>query len=83
MILLDTGDEDIVVSRITSQSPKSDFDVVIEDWEKAGLLLPSIVRVNKIATLEKSIVERKLGSLSNNDWQNVQNKLNQLWSSSG
>jgi mRNA interferase MazF len=80
LILLDTEDEDIIVARVTSQSAKSDFDVVIEDWQKAGLLVPSIVRVNKIATLEKNLVERKLGILSAEDWLNVCNKIKQLWS---
>lgn len=50
LVLLDTGDEDIIVARITSQSTKMIFDVELTQWEKAGLRLPSFVRVNKGAT---------------------------------
>lgn len=53
LVLLDTGDQDIVVARVTSQAIRSSFDVNIVAWQQAGLLLPSIVRVDKLATLEK------------------------------
>ncbi|MBS4029553.1 MAG: hypothetical protein KGZ58_13070 [Ignavibacteriales bacterium] len=43
----------------------------ISDWNKAGLLLPSIVRLNKLASLEKKLVEKNLGILSSSDWLNV------------
>lgn len=67
MVLLDVGDEDIVVARITGQAVRSAFDFEIKDWQGAGLLLPSIVRLHKIATLGKNMVERKLGRLREED----------------
>jgi mRNA interferase MazF len=79
LVLIDTGDEDIIVVRITSQVAKMIFDVELTEWEKAGLRLPSFVRVNRIATLEKKLVERKLGKLTTNDWAKVQSKIQQLW----
>ena len=36
LVVADTGDEDIVVARVTSQSGKSAFDVVVVDWHQAG-----------------------------------------------
>jgi mRNA interferase MazF len=81
LVLLDTGDEDIIVARITSQSTKMIFDVELTEWEKAGLRLPSFVRVNKVATLEKKLVERKLGEIPTDDWAKVRNKIQQLWTS--
>ncbi|MEW6481585.1 MAG: type II toxin-antitoxin system PemK/MazF family toxin [bacterium] len=80
LVLLDTKDEDIIVARITSQITQTAFDVLLIDWQKAGLLLPSIVRMHKIATIEKRFIERKLGNLTHNDWLQVQSKIKQLWS---
>lgn len=81
LVLLDTGDEDIVVARITSQIPQTVFDVELVEWQQAGLLLPSVVRVHKLATLEKRLVERKLGILISADWVKVQARTKQLWDS--
>lgn len=79
LVLLDTGDADVVVARITSQEAHPPFDVVVEAWQQAGLLLPSTVRVHKLATLEKSRVERRLGALDPGDWQRVQAAIRQTW----
>ncbi len=55
-------------------------DVELVDWQKVGLLLPSVVRVHKLATLEKRLVERELGKLTDSDWMQVRAKIQQLWS---
>ena len=68
LVLLDTGDEDVVVARITSQAIRDAFDVELSEWREAGLLLPSVVRLHKLATLEKNMVDRKLGVLMTEDW---------------
>lgn len=81
LALVDTGDEDIIVARITSQIVPTDFDIELVEWQRAGLLLRSYVRVHKVATLEKRLVERRLGRLTPNDWANVQAKIQQLWTS--
>jgi len=67
LVLLDTGDEDIVVARVTSQVAQRPFDVELVEWRRAGLLLPSVVRVHKVATLEKRLVEQRLGALTASD----------------
>jgi mRNA interferase MazF len=79
LVLLDTGDADIVVARVTSQTVRTVFDVELVEWQQAGLLLPSVVRVHKVATLEKRLVERRLGTLTSNDWAQVRARLQQLW----
>lgn len=63
LVLLDAGDADVLVARITSQERQHDLDVEIADWKKTGLLLPSIARLHKLATLEKSLIVKTLGSL--------------------
>ena len=81
LVLLDTGDEDVVVGRVTSQVAQWPFDVELAEWRGAGLLLPSVVRVHKVATLEKRLVERRLGALTVGDWARVQAVIQQLWAS--
>ena len=71
LVLLDTGDADIVVARVTSQARQDAFDVDIADWQSAGLLLPSIIRLHKLATLEKNMIHRPLGNLQAADYQAV------------
>jgi mRNA interferase MazF len=79
LVLIDTEGEDLIVSRITSQLSKSKFDVEIFNWQKAGLLLPSFVRLHKIATIEKNLIDKVLGKLDKNDRLNVRKKINTLW----
>ena len=71
LVIIDANDGDVVVARITSRIVNTDFDVIINDWRAAGLLTPSIVRLHKIATLELSLVNRKIGELSTATLQNV------------
>ena len=81
LVLLDTGDDDIVVARVTSQVTRGAFDVELVEWRQAGLLLPSVVRVHKVATLEKRLVERRVGTLMAGDWARVRAATQQLWTS--
>lgn len=64
LVLLDTGDEDIVAAPITSQPRSTEFDLSLLDWRPAGLNVPSSCRLHKLAVLSKSEVVRKLGSCS-------------------
>jgi mRNA interferase MazF len=79
-VVVDTGDTDVVVARVTSQRPHAPFDVEIEDWRLAGLLLPSIAHVHKLATIEKAQVERRLGELAAGDWAKVLSAIRAMWS---
>ena len=80
LVLLDAGDEDIIVAKITSRPHYTKFDLTITEWQKAGLLRPSTVRFHKINTLSKSLINRRLGKLEPNDWQKIKEKLAELWS---
>jgi mRNA interferase MazF len=79
LVLLDTGDDDIVVARITSQAPQTKFDLQIREWQSAGLMLPSVVRIHKLATLQKSLIQRQLGNLTTTDWENIYLAFQKLW----
>jgi mRNA interferase MazF len=78
MVILDTEDEDVIVTRITSKINTSQYDCEIKDWENAGLLFPSTIRLHKIATIEKQIIERKLGKIQNKDLINASNIIKEL-----
>jgi len=79
LVLLDASDADILVARITSQDVNTEYDVVLAQWKQSGLLISSVVRLHKMATLQKRLVERRLGILTKEDMLNVQAKLQQLW----
>lgn len=64
LVLADLGDKDVIVARITSETYQSPYDYRLKNWKEVGLLLPSVIRLNKLATLDKKFVIRKLGSLT-------------------
>lgn len=78
LVLFDAGDADIIAARITSRDRGTDYDCEIRQWQQAGLLLPSTIRLHKVATLEKTPVERRLGRLEE-DWNRAQHKMLDLW----
>ena len=81
LVVLDTGDVDVVLARVTTQPISTPFDVTISGWKQSGLLAPSIVRLHKLATLAKRRVGRHLGNLELNDRQQVGSVLRQIASS--
>jgi mRNA interferase MazF len=79
LVVLDVGDDDVLVARITSRAAATRFDVELGDWQQAGLLLQSTVRLHKLATVEKRLVKRKLGTLSAEEWQRIRAVVASLW----
>lgn len=63
--------EDVVICRITSAEPRGQLDVKLVDWEGAGLLRPSVARIDRIVTAERTVFIRPLGVLSPRDLQSV------------
>jgi mRNA interferase MazF len=59
---------DVVIMAITSKTHKADGPVeyVIEDWEKTGLLKPSLIKP-AVSTIEQKLIIKKLGSFSSKD----------------
>jgi mRNA interferase MazF len=78
LVILDTGDADLLLARITTQDYGSSFDVRISLWHQAGLLAPSVVRLHKFATLAKSRIHKQLGALQSTDRQVVAAKMMQF-----
>lgn len=58
---------DIVIIAVTTQPrATSSLEVSIADWNAAGLLRPSVIKP-VLATVERSLVLRRLGKLSDPD----------------
>ena len=58
---------DVIVMAITSQvRAENRFDIPIQEWQQAKLLKPSVIKP-VIATIEKRLVIKGLGRLSEKD----------------
>lgn len=66
---------DVVVAMVTSRPARLTRlgvgDVVIEDWESAGLRLASVVRAGRLLVIEQQLIDTRLGELSGSDLQQV------------
>lgn len=67
LVLYDSGDEDVMLARITTQDSRHRTDVRLSDWKATGLVAESVVRLSKVATIKKSLVDRRLGVLAGKD----------------
>ncbi|MFZ5798136.1 MAG: type II toxin-antitoxin system PemK/MazF family toxin [Thermodesulfobacteriota bacterium] len=67
---------DIILMAVTSQLRHlgKTGEAEVKDWQEAGLLKPSLIKPI-LATVEKSLVLKKLGQLSEGDRQSLQETL--------
>ncbi len=77
-LIINEFDNDIIVCRITSKIYRTIFDVYIDQWEKSGLKLPSVIRVHKIATLEKDMVDVLMGKIDTSLKDTIRNLFGKL-----
>ena len=70
---------DVVLMAITSQvrKPLKDGEIELIEWQKAGLLKPSVVKPI-FTTVEKKLILRKLGALEIVDENNLRTLLQNL-----
>jgi len=67
VVVLDSEDDDFVGAPITSRARHAEFDLVISEWQSAGLNVPSVGRLHKPGVLSKAEILRPLGRLSEAD----------------
>ena len=79
LVLADHGDQDIIVARITSEESRDLYDFSLNHWQANGLLLPSTVRLAKIATLSKGLILKKLGKIGSPDRRHIRSILKKLF----
>ena len=80
IVLYDSGDQDVLVARVTTQEYVSEADYKILNWEKGGLLAESYVRLGKQATIEKRYIIRQLGALEPGEIENLKSILRKIYS---
>ena len=68
--------QDAVICRVTSVPRAGPLDVTLNDWQAAGLLKPSVARLDRLVTAEKTIFLRRLGVLSPADLAAVRSAWN-------
>ena len=71
LVLFDLG-QDVLICRITSAASSTPLDITIADWSSAGLAKPSIARLDRLVTAEKSLLHVRLGELSPSDKSIIQ-----------
>ena len=69
--------EDLIVSQITSSSYEKSVEILIkkEDFRQGSLKRDSNVRIDKIASIEKSLIKYKAGSLKQEKFNEVIDKI--------
>ena len=63
VVIYDSGDQDVLVARVTTQKYTTEVDYHIPDWKGCGLLAESYIRLSKLATIEKQYVIKQIGVL--------------------
>ncbi|MBD2425585.1 type II toxin-antitoxin system PemK/MazF family toxin [Phormidium sp. FACHB-1136] len=58
---------DVVVAAVTSAQPRTQTDVLLQDWQQSGLRVPSTVRLSRLDCLEGSLFLAKIGTVTVND----------------
>lgn len=66
-VIIIESETDIIVSFLTTKLKwKKDFDLIVEPTKENGLKRTSIIRLDKITTIDKSVVLGLLGSITGN-----------------
>ncbi|HJW86616.1 MAG TPA: type II toxin-antitoxin system PemK/MazF family toxin [Candidatus Brocadiaceae bacterium] len=79
LVLYDSGDQDILVARVTTQQYLTKTDYKILNWEKSGLLTESYIRLGKLATIKKQYVVKHLGKLETFETDNIKSILEKMF----
>jgi len=69
-------EHDAIICRVTSILHSGPLDVRLSDWASAGLLKPSVARIDRIVTTERQIFLTRLGVLSSSDKELIKNTWN-------
>ena len=71
VLILWLDGQDVVVAAVTSASPRSTTDVMLQDWQPSGLRTISVVRLARLDCLEQSLLIAQIGYISQTDAQNL------------
>ena len=72
------GRQEVVVSGITSNTRRILVgDHLMANWEEAGLLFPSVV-TGILRTIKQSMIDQKMGEVSQGDLAEIESNLSQI-----
>lgn len=72
------GRQEVIVSAITSNTRRLlPGDHLMTDWEEAGLIFPSVT-TGILRTIKQSMIERKMGVVSQRDLTEIESNLTQI-----
>ncbi|MDO8459579.1 MAG: type II toxin-antitoxin system PemK/MazF family toxin [Nanoarchaeota archaeon] len=77
LILKTPKGEDVIVLQITSSSNEKPVEILIkkEDFRQGGLKRDSHIRIDKIASIDKSLIKYKIGSLNKEKFDKIVNEV--------
>jgi mRNA interferase MazF len=78
IVFYDSGDQDVLLARITTQEYTTGTDYRILDWQKSGLLAESYIRLGKQATIEKRYIVKQLGTLPGSEINSLKTMLRKM-----
>jgi len=69
--------EDVIVNQITGSSYEKDVEMPISDndFSNGSLKRNSFVRIDKIGSIEKTLIKYKIGSLKHNKFNEILNRV--------
>lgn len=84
VVVLEISDDfiEILGVKVTSKPARSvgrsktisEYEVALFYWQEEGLDRPSIVRIDKMQTIQTSYLHYKIGNLHRHDWYNIKTK---------
>lgn len=68
LVVADVKGDDFILCQITSQARTDSCSIMLSDKDlsKGSLNLTSLIRPNRLFTADKTLIERKIGSLKKN-----------------
>ncbi|RUT10124.1 hypothetical protein DSM106972_006190 [Dulcicalothrix desertica PCC 7102] len=73
VLILWLDGDDVITAAITSAQPRTRTDVILDNWFESGLRVESTLRLSRLVCLEKSLLQAKVGKISETDAQNLKN----------
>ncbi len=67
--------QEVIVAAVTSNTQQRLFgDHLLAEWKRAGLLFPSVV-TGILRTIKRTMIDRRLGSISKSDMERINGAL--------
>ena len=71
VLAVDADECEVLSMKITSTEPRGEFEIEVFDWAEIPLDHKSTAVASDVRSIRKSDFRRKIGKLSDDDWDNV------------